>query len=775
MLKLYRTYFLLSILALLASPALLAQNGTIRGFIYEKGSGEPVIFTNVYLKGTTIGAATDVNGYFSITKVPSGTHVLMVTTLGYDTLQKNVTIARDQIITEKLFLEKKSVTLKTFEVSGEKQEAQSQVRMGITTLTPRQIERMPSVGGEADLAQYLQVVPGVIFTGDQGGQLYIRGGSPIMNKTMMDGMVLYNPFHSIGLFSVFDNDIIRNADIYTAGFNAEHGGRISSVMDITTRDGNKTRLSGKVGASTFAAKALLEGPIKKQTEPGAGSSSFLLNARHSYLDQTSKSLYSFVDTAGLPFNFTDLYGKVSFNGANGSKFNLFGFNFTDGVEYQGVSDLGWTNWGAGTNFVLVPSGSAVLIDGVFSFSNYTIELTEGDLPPRLSEIASFNGGLNFKLFQGEDEVRYGVELLGFRTNFQYFNSAGRPFQQEENTTEIAGYVNYKKKINNLIIDPGLRLHYYASLSVANVEPRLGLKWNVTDDLRFKAAAGRYSQNLVAANSDRDVVNLFYGFLASPENLPRNITLRDGSTREVKDPLQRANHYVAGVEYDLTNDLTANFEVYYKDFRQVTNLNRNKIFEDTPEFADEPDELKKDFIVETGQAYGADMQLKFERGGTYVWAVYSYTFVDRYDGFQVYNPVWDRRHNANIVVSHTFGKFEAWKVNARWNFGSGFPFTQTQGFYGDIPFNGDINTDITTSNADLTAIYGDLNAGRLPTYHRLDLGVTRSWRFDEFKMLEVDLSVTNAYDRENIFYFDRVRYERVNQLPLLPSVGVSYRF
>lgn len=775
MLKLYRTSLLLSLFALLVSPAMLAQNGTIRGFIYEKGSGEPVIFTNVYLKGTTIGAATDVNGYFSITKVPAGTHLLMVTTLGYDTLQKNVTVARDQIITEKLYLEKKSVTLKTFEVSGEKQEAQNQVRMGITTLTPRQIERMPSVGGEADLAQYLQVVPGVIFTGDQGGQLYIRGGSPIMNKTMLDGMVLYNPFHSIGLFSVFDNDIIRNADIYTAGFNAEHGGRISSVMDITTRDGNKTRLSGKVGASTFAAKALLEGPIKKQSEPGAGSSSFLLNARHSYLDQSSKTLYSFVDTAGLPFNFTDLYGKVSFNGANGSKFNLFGFNFTDGVRYRGVSDLGWTNYGAGSNFVLVPSGSAVLIDGVFSFSNYTIELKEGDLPPRLSEIAGFNGGLNFKLFQGDDEIRYGVELMGFRTNFQYFNAAGRPFKQEENTTEIAGYVNYKKKLNNVIIDPGLRMHYYASLSVVNLEPRMGLKWNISDDLRFKAAAGRYSQNLVAANSDRDVVNLFYGFLASPENLPRNITLRDGSTREVKDPLQRANHYVAGVEYDLTNDLTANFEVYYKDFRQVTNLNRNKIFEDTPEFADEPDELKKDFIVETGQAYGADLQLKYERGGTYVWAVYSYTFVDRFDGFQVYNPVWDRRHNANVVVSHTFGKFDAWKANVRWNFGSGFPFTQTQGFYGSIPFNGDINTDITTSNAELMAIYGDLNAGRLPTYHRLDLGVTRSWRFDEFKVLEVDLSVTNAYDRENIFYFDRIRYERVNQLPLLPSVGVSYRF
>lgn len=752
-----------------------AQTGTIRGFVYDKATGEPIIFTNVILKGTTQGSATDVNGYYSITKVPAGTHTLMVTYLGYDTLYKQVTVARDQIITEKLFITKSAIQMKEFEVTGAKQEAQTQVQMGVTKLTPRQIERMPAVGGEADLAQYLQVVPGVIFTGDQGGQLYVRGGSPIMNKIMMDGMVLYNPFHSIGLFSVFDNDIIRNADIYTAGFNAEHGGRISSVMDITTRDGNKTRLSGKVGASTFAAKALLEGPIKRQTEPGAGSSSFLLNFRNSYLDESSRLFYSYVDTAGLPFRFTDLYGKVSFNSANGSKFNLFGFNFNDGVNYQGVSDLGWNNWGAGTNFVLVPSGSAVLIDGTFSLSNYTIELKEADLAPRLSEIAGFNGGLNFKLFNGDDEARYGVEVLGFRTNFQFFNALGREYRQEENTTEIAGYFNYKKKLNNLIIDPGIRLHYYASLSVANVEPRLGLKWNATENLRFKAAAGRYSQNLVATNTDRDVVNLFYGFLSSPENLPRTLTTANGTVRDIKDPLQRANHYVAGAEYDLTSELSANFEVYYKDFRQVTNLNRNKLFEDTPEFADKPDELKKDFIVETGKAYGADLQLKYEKGKTFIWYVYSYTFVDRFDGIQAYNPIWDRRHNMNFLFSHSFGKFESWKFNLRWNFGSGFPFTQTQGFYGSVPFNGDINTDIVTSNADLATIFGPLNAGRLPTYHRMDIGLTKQWKLDEHKVIELDFSLTNAYDRQNIFYFDRVRFQRVDQLPLLPSAGVSYRF
>ncbi|MBK7618507.1 MAG: TonB-dependent receptor [Flavobacteriales bacterium] len=753
----------------------VAQTGSIRGFVYDTKTGEPIIFTNVILKGTTIGAATDVNGYYSINKVEPGRYTLEVTYLGYDTVQQSVSVARDQIIMEKLFLTKSAIQMREFEVRGDKQEAQTQVGMGVTKLTPRQIELVPTIGGEADLAQYLQVVPGVIFTGDQGGQLYIRGGSPIMNKTMLDGMVLYNPFHSIGLFSVFDNDIIRNADIYTAGFNAEFGGRVSSIMDITTRDGNKTRLSGKVAASTFTGKVMLEGPLKKQKEPGGGSSSFLLNMRHSYLDRSSKIFYENVKEDGLPFKFTDVFGKVSFNGENGSKVNLFGFNFSDGVRYQGVSDLGWNNWGAGTHFVLVPSGSAVLIDGTFSMSNYAIELKEGELKPRTSDIGGFNGAMNFKVFNREDEIKYGVEVLGFRTNFQFYNSLGREYKQEQNTSEIAGYTSYKKVWKKVVIEPGLRLHYYASLSVANVEPRLGFKWNINDNWRFKLAAGRYSQNLVAANSDRDVVNLFYGFLSAPDNLPRTFTEKDGTVRDVKDPLQRANHYVGGIEFDLTNELTANFEVYLKDFRQVTNLNRNKIFNDTPEFSDQPDNLKKDYIIESGQAYGADFQLKYQRNNYDIWVVYSYTYVDRFDGLVSYNPVWDRRHNINFVASHSFGKFNSWKANLRWNFGSGFPYTQTQGFYGSVPFNGDINTDYTTSNADLSILFGQLNQGRLPTYHRMDLGITKIWRLDENQQVELDLSLTNTYDRANIFYFDRVRYQRVDQLPLLPSAGVSYRF
>ncbi len=772
-----RHVYRLAALCAMALPLLAAaQTATVRGFVYDESTGEPSIFTPVSLVGAAQhGAQTDVNGYFSISKVPPGQYTLRVVYLGFDTLSKVVDLKADQILTEQLYLRKSSIEMQAVVVTAEQQKAQENVRVGITKLTPKQIDRLPAVGGQADLAQYMQVVPGVVFTGDQGSQLYIRGGSPVMNKVLMDGMVLYNPFHSIGLFSVFDNDIIRNADILTAGYNAEYGGRISSVMDITTRDGNKTRMAGKVGASTFAAKALLEGPLKKQSAPGEGSSSFLLNFKHSYLDQTSKSLYNYADSAGLPFNFSDLYGKVSLNAANGSKVNFFGFNFTDGAKFRGVSDLDWRNWGAGTNFVLVPSGSAVLIEGIFALSNYKIEMVEGNLPARTSGINNFNGGLNFKYFTGKNEVNYGFEVAGVSTNLSYFNSLGYKLDVDKVSTELAGFLSYKVRAGKWVLDPGVRLQYYATLAILSPEPRFGFKYNVTNEFRVKGAAGLYSQNLIATNNDRDVVNLFYGFITAPQDIPKTVTGRNGEVHDVNDPLQRAAHVVGGFEYDLTPRTNINIEGYYKNFGQVTNINREKLYNDTPEFAGKPDELKKDFILESGDAYGADVLVKYESKRLYVWAVYSLNFVDRWNGKETYNPIWDRRHNVNLMASYTFGKFDSWKASARWNYGSGFPFTQNQGFYERIPFSNGIYTDINSVNGDMAVIYGPLNGGRLTDYHRLDLGITKTWRLSEHQSMQLDLSLTNVYDRKNIFYRDRVGGKEVYQLPVLPSVGFTYAF
>ncbi len=754
---------------------LFAQQGTVRGFVYDQKTGEPIIFTTVYLQGTQLGAATDVNGFFTITSVPAGAHTIMITSVGYDSLKKQVDVKKGQIVSEKLYLKQVAVELDAVEISAQSQAAQKAVQMSVTKITPKQIELLPSIGGEADIAQYMQVLPGVVFTGDQGGQLYIRGGSPIQNKVLLDGMVIYNPFHSIGLFSVFETDIMRNADIYTGGFNAEYGGRISSIMDITTRDGNKNRLAGKVGLTTFGAKAILEGPLKKQTENSSGSSSFILTGKTSYLDKTSKALYTYADSNGLPFSFTDLYGKLSFNGNNGSKFNLFGFNYADRVSQGAISNLSWNTFGLGSNFVLVPATSTTLIDGNFAYSQYGVDFSEANTNDRSSDISSFNLDFNFTHFKGDNTFKYGFQILGFSTDFTFFNFLNRKISQEAFTTELSGYVNSTINKGKLVIDPGLRIQYYASLSTFSLEPRFGLKFNATDRLRFKLATGVYSQNLISSNADRDVVNLFNGFLSGPENLQDSIYYADGSSKERTHELQKAIHYIAGIESDLSKRLHLNVEGYYKDFTQLSNINRNKLFNDDADNAQRPDILKKDFIIETGEAYGVDVVLKYEFKRLNLWAVYSWAKSNRYDGVIEYRPIFDRRHNVNLVANYTFGKDLNWEFSARFNFGSGFPFTQTQGFYEQFDFADGINTDYTTQNGSLGIFYGDINAGRLPDYHRLDLNLSRKIYFSENSEMDINLGVTNLYNRDNIFYFDRILFERVNQLPILPSLGVNITF
>ena len=760
--------------------AFAQEDNSIKGFVYEESTGEPMMFTNVYLKGTTFGGSTNENGYFNINRIPDGRYTLLITSVGYDTIRETFNLSKGQSINRKYYMKETSRKLETVTITADKIEARTETKTSVITVTPKTITKIPSIGGQADFAQYLQVVPGVIFTGDQGGQLYIRGGSPIQNKVLLDGMVVYNPFHSIGLFSVFDTDIIRNADVYTGGFGAEYSGRISSIMDISTRDGNKKRISGKLGANCFGAKVMIEGPLKKAKTPDDATISFILSAKNSYLEQSSKFLYPYASETGLPFNYQDFYGKVSLNAPNGSKINLFGFSFNDQVNnYMSLSDFGWNSYGAGANFLVIPGKAPVMIEGTVAYSSYTSRMIEADNPDRYSNINGFNMGFDFSQFMGKNTLKYGIEMLGYTTDYQTYSVYGHNrIGAKLNSTEIGAYAKYKAVLGKFLLEPSFRLQFYASLSELSPEPRLALKYNATDRLRLKAAAGMYSQNFVAATSDRDVVNLFYGFLSGIDNLPETY-----NGEGIKSNLQKANHFILGGEFDLSRNATLNIEGYWKDFVQLTNINRNKLYPDNPENAQIPDLLTKDFTKETGDAYGFDVSLKYEDQHWYLWAVYALGFVTREyekaveNGVELlqYAPHFDRRHNINVILTYTAGSKRQWEFSGRWNFGTGFPFTQVQGFYEYYSFQDGINFDYTTTNGELGVLYGDLNAGRLPTYHRFDLDVKRKFYFTENIMLEADLSVTNVYNRNNVFYVNLVTSDIARQLPILPTFGLTFSF
>lgn len=735
-----------------------AQKAEVKGFLLDADTEEPVIFTNVYLLGTNFGVATDINGYFTLNNIPPGSYLLKVSSVEYDSITEAITLLPKQVISKRILLKPRALELNTVEIRGSKVARTSTVNTAVTTVTPKDILIMPSIGGEPDLAQYLQTLPGVVFTGDQGGQLYIRGGGPVQNLVLLDGMIIYNPFHSIGLFSVFDTDILKSVDVYTGGFNAEYGGRTSAVLDVRTKDGNKKELGGKVSANTFNAKVNLEGPISKSKN--GSSTSFVLSGRTSYIDRTSRRLYSYANDEGeIPFSFNDIYGKVTSSASNGSKISVFGFNFSDRAKLTQDARVNWDSRGFGSQFVLVPSGTSTIINGSFGYSNYLIDIVEPTAPARASEINGYNFGMDFTYFKGKNEFKYGIQLISNTTDFRSFVEATRTdFKLRNNNTEIAAFFKGKKVASRFIVEPSFRMHYYASLGRLSLEPRLGAKYSITETIRLKFAGGLFSQNLLATRSDRDVVNLFNGFISSPEGL------RDQQGRRITNPLQLSTHAITGIEIDLGKYLEVNIEPYIKYFNPLVNINPERVFPDDPEF-----------VVEEGTAIGLDISGTLEYQKLYIFGSYSLARVDRTFNNRTYFTNFDRRHNVNLVSAYKFGKQNSWELSLRWNFGSGFPFTQTQGFFQEIAMSNGINTNIGTANGNLGILYGELNGGRLPYYHRLDISLDKKIKLKGKSLLEANFGIINVYDRRNLFYFDRVNFRRVNQLPIIPSVGLSYTF
>ena len=749
------TFFFLALIPITLS----SQVGSIRGHIYDASNGEPIIFANIVVEGTQIGVNSDDQGFFTLTDIPVGENSVLISYIGYEDKVIPITVKENSINYYKVEIIPGGIQLGAVDISAERQQARTEVRISQLKVSKKQIKALPATGGEPDLLQYLQVLPGVISTGDQGGQLFIRGGSPVQNKILLDGLTIYNPFHSIGLFSTFETEIIRNVDVLTGGFNAEHGGRISAVVDIHTREGNSKNLGGQLSISPFMGKALVEGPITKD-----GNLTFVATGKQSIINNTSQSIYSYAtinDTIGLPFGFTDLYGKLSYVADNGSKFNFFAFNFDDFFRNPLVSTIEWNNRGGGLFFDLLPNASALTLDGLIGATTYEIGIVEADGSPRESLIRELNLALNFKYLTNESSVRYGIDVKSIQTDFNFTNPFNIPLSQSQSTTEISGFLKYRKAWDRLVIEPGFRVQFYASLGEFSPEPRIGIKWNITDDLRLKAGGGIYSQNLISTSNERDVVNLFNGFISGPQT-----QFLDLEGNRVDSRLQTSRQALLGLEKDIGKHLQLNLEGFFKDFTQLIVVNRNKqISSDS------------DFATEIGEAMGVDFSAKYEMSKFYLWATYSLGFVNRFDGEQEFPTLFDRRHNVNVLATYTLGEKNDLLLSLRWNLGSGFPFTETRGFYNLNQFEPGVSTTYETDNPDnIGIIFSDTrNGGRLPYYHRLDASAQKTFHLSNKANLEVVASITNVYDRNNIFFFDRIRFERVDQLPIIPSIALRFNY
>ena len=755
---------------LIIGQTIRAQTGQLKGFVVDASNGQAVPAATVLIKETGKGIACDENGYFLLTRLHAGEVIIRVSSIGFENREIPATISNDQTYQMLIQLKPEIIELGEATISAVRQHWESSNTVSAHRLTSSTIERIPSISGKPDLADYLQVIPGIIFTGDQGGQFYVRGGAPVHNLVKLDGLTIINPFHSIGFVSVFDTETIARANVYTAGFGAEYGGRLSSVIDLKTRPGNRRQTAGSFNLSNFAYGLTLDVPIVKMTSESPRSVSVLFSNKGSFIDKIANRIYPYLDEKGIPFRYNDIYAKVSFMGIYGDQLDIQGIHLDDRAWFGESMQSTWVNNAGGVRFLTSPNSSQWLYEASSNISDYNGEFIEDGERPRTTRYNSLEN--NMRVFRRGERAEWdiGLSLNTYNTIHSFQGVEGITLEHEYFTTELLSYIANKTKLGKWLLEPGLRLIYYADQTFFSPEPRLKIKYNLSSVISFNLATGWYSQNLLSASSDRDITALFQGYYMGPELVQdyfKGIPYRN--------KIQQAWHGVLGLSLLTQNDIKFTCEAYIKDFSKLVSYNRNKIFRQSYLTASIPEYLKSPFLLEKGYSLGFDILMDYAKDDFSLWMGYSLAYAFREDEKMSYVPHYDRRHNLNILSGYQFGKDNSWKIKARWNLGSGFPFTQTNGFYEDFTIlQASFLMDVS-NNGSINAWYGELNLGRLPWYHRLDISLEKKWEFSHHQKLTATLGVINTYNRRNMYYIDRFTAERVDQFPILPNFSVRYSF
>ena len=765
--------FALLVLCALAPPV-MAQTSRINGFVTDQSDGRVLEGATVALfppdtaqAAPLYGTATNSEGLYILNRVAAGPYVLRISFIGFNPYSETITLRPDQSLTVSVALRPDPEALDEVLVETERSTGVARITAGRQRIRPEELELIPTPDVSADLASYLTTLPGIISIGDRGGQLFVRGGEPPQNLTMLDGMIVYQPFHVLGFYSAFPAEIIDRADFYAGGFGAKYAGRLSSVIDVRARPGNNRRFGGMASGSPFTGALRLEGPLLP------GRASFLVSARESFIDQAGTSLYK----EDLPFDFNDAFGKIHFTPGRRHRFSATGFRTSDrGRLVEGIADteaqeIQWTNSGFSLSWLSLPRSLPIATKLTYSRSEHRMEQGLPGDTLRLSMISNSRLTLDATFSEGSFFGGRSTTIAGWDVIFgDTRNELGGLFQNvEDSSTPVPSFGFYLEPEfvfpGGWRLWPGFRLQGYNVRPLPYLEPRLRVAYE-RGTHHFSGAAGLYNQQVVGLNDRRDPTNVFTVWTGIPRD-------RDDS-RGVRNELLlgrigRAVHVLLGYRSSPKNWIEYAIEGFYKRY---TNLF-------VAEWTAFP-RLTARLQHATGRSLGFETRVEVRREPFYAYLTYGLSNT-KYaaDGNAVailfgttrlhYRPPHDRRHNVNALASVSVRGFGA---SLRWQFGSGLPFTRPLAFDGFALID-DIRTAFDLENS-RRVVYERPFGSELPTYHRLDASIEKTWRIHHAS-LTLQGSAINLYDRRNIFYVDTFSLRRTNQLPFLPSIGLKVEF
>lgn len=760
-----------------------AQTVTLSGTVREAGGGELLAGAVVQVAGTTNGSVTNAYGFYAL-NVPANQPVEIVARqMGYSAFRQTLTVRADLLLD--ITLRADGIQLDEVAVRAEADPAESEVgRMSINTLSMRQLRAMPMLMGEKDIMKALQLMPGVQKGREGMTGLYVRGGGPDQNLLILDDAVVYNANHLFGFFSVFNGDALRRVELIKGGFPARYGGRLSSVVDMQMKEGNRQKLHGAGGIGLLAGRMTLEGPIRR------GKSSFLVSGRRSFADWILRPL------SGGEFPkvyFYDLNVKASTD--LGSKDRLFissylgrdAFAFVDNTPGSAREDgFNWGNLTASArwNHQYSPRlfSNTTL---VFSQYNFTVfnQQTVRDATYSLrysSGIRDFSAKMDFDYRPGQHHT---LTFGGIVTSHRYTPNAvvrkgtlsGAEGTPPTDAIETGLYIEDNwQPTAGLTLVGGLRYSGFAvnGRPYHNLEPRLTTGYQLARQWSLKASYARMNQ---------------YVQLLSNSGLGLPTDLWVPATERI--PPQRADQVAVGLVKDLPKaNLTLTVEAFHKTMNQLIGYREGASFL-LLDFGPDAQrtsavDWQENVTIGRGRADGLEVLAQRKAGRLSGWAGYTlswirHRFPDVNEGREFY-PRYDRRHDVSVV-----GIYQ-WRpritLSATFVYGTGnnltIPVAKSNllehsftGFNGAVPVNQ----------------YGATNSFRAAAYHRLDLSVQfkKSKRWGERQW---EVSVYNAYNRVNPFYYEirsstspdgagktTSKLYRKGLFPLIPSVNYSFTF
>ncbi|MCI5057170.1 MAG: TonB-dependent receptor [Flavobacteriales bacterium] len=782
LLKLVKTGIFISIM-LFGQNALGQDGTTLTGIIRDHKSGESLPYVNIGILTSGKGTTSNVDGHFTLFGIPSDTSTIVVSYLGYSPqyIKLSGDVFKNGLSVK---LEKKSINLKVFEVKSKKEKlVESSKEISKITINPAQLSNLPNLG-EEDIFRTIQLLPGVSGSTENSG-LYVRGGTPDQNLVLLDGITVYYVDHFFGMFSAFNANAIKDVQVYKGGFGAKYGGRVSSVVDMTAKSGNRNNMSFGLGANLLSSNFIVESPIFK------GKGSFMLAGRRSYTDIIQSPTYTRIfenvteendDPLGFGilannaidpvFHFYDLNGKVTLFPTEEDVISLNFYTGKDELDNSRVEDFGLggfglggtrlettdlTNWGNnGASLKWSRKWSPKLYSNLISsysqyFSDFTLinEFFIDTFSFRLStlqdnNVQDFTTRLDNELKINEDwQLDFGAWVT--YNDIKYLNQLDDTIilQDRHNwAMQSALYTQAKYSLTDDIeLNFGLRGTHYDATNNFYVEPRASAYYQFTDKIRLKGAWGIYKQfiNRVILedvfSGSRD-----FWLLADTGLLP----------------VVTANHYIAGITYE-NDDLLFDVEVYQKDMTGL--LEYTLRFSTLEQIGGEQADL---FYQGTGSARGLDFLLQKKFGIFTGWLAYTlgevmHNFPDINNG-KTFPALHDTRHEAKAVASLQLGRFN---LAGTFVYATGRPFTQPIGRYSITLLDGHETEFVHV---------GDKNSSRLPDYHRLDIALSYKHKFEKGE-LTTGISGFNIYNRENIKYkrFQLLEFDPQTFEPIEPEL------